>query len=286
MPAAPRVKQGESFLPTPQAARVASLGFRAVVADFYWLEAVQIVGAAERDPSRQAASLGRLIDVVTTLDPWVDHPYRFAAIWMTDSEKSVREANRLLERGISYHPDEWRDRFYLGFNLLYYLGDDQRAADAFAGAIRLPGAPIYLKRLVARLRAQGGDLEVARTLLQELWRSTDDPYAKAEYEKALDEVETERRARVLDAAREEYRRRHGEDIAAVADLLQGPDPVLRELPPELHGWEWILDPHSGEIESSYYQRRYRVGTWATDLDRAHWRKRQQQAGQASKEGSS
>lgn len=275
MPSAPSVQQGETFVPSPEAARVASLGFRALVADYYWLQAVQIVGATERDPTRHAPTLGRLVDVVTTLDPWVDHPYRFAAVWMTDSERSVREANRLLERGISYHPDEWRDRFYLGFNTLYYLGDDARAADAFAGAIRLPGAPVYLKRLVARLRAQGGDLDVATTLLQELWRNTEDPYAKAEYEKALDEVETERRARFLDAARAEYRRRHGKDIAAVADLLQGPNPVLKQLPPELHGWEWVLDPHTGQIVSSYYQRRYRVGTWETDIDRKRWRERQE-----------
>jgi hypothetical protein len=286
MPSMPRVAQGQSFVPTPEAARVASLGFRALVADFYWLQAVQIVGATERDPTRHAATLGRLVDVVTTLDPWVDHPYRFAAVWMTDSEKSVREANRLLERGIAYHPNDWRDRFYLGFNTLYYLGDDDRAADAFAGASRLPGAPLYLSRLVARLRAQGGGLDVAETLLQELWRNTEDPYAKAEYEKALDEVETERRARVLDAARAEYQRRHGKDITAVSDLLQGPDPVLKKLPPELHGWEWVLDPNTGEIVSSYYQRRYRVGTWATDLDRKRWRERQERASQAAKERSS
>jgi hypothetical protein len=139
---------------------------------------------------------------------------------------------------------------------------------------------------VARLRAQGGGLDVAQTLLQELWRNTEDPYAKAEYGKALDEVETERRARTLDAARAEYQRRHGQDITAVTDLLQGPDPVLKKLPPELHGWEWVLDPKTGEIVSSYYQRRYRVGTWDTHLDREHWRERQQQAGRASKEGSS
>ena len=48
--------------------------------------------------------IGRLIDVVTTLDPWVGHPYRFAALWMTDDESAVRKANELLERGIAHHP--------------------------------------------------------------------------------------------------------------------------------------------------------------------------------------
>lgn len=286
MPASTGAQQGEMFIPAPQAARVASLGFQALVADYYWLEAVQIVGASERDPTRHGATLGRLVDVVTTLDPWVDHPYRFAAVWMTDSEKSVREADRLLERGIAHHPDDWRNRFYLGFNHLYYLDEAELAADAFEGAIRLPGAPVYLKRLVARLRAQGGDLDVAATLLEELWRNTEQPEAKAEYQKALEEVETERRARFLDAAREEYRRRHGTDITAVTDLLQGPNPVLKRLPPELHDGEWVLDPKSGAIVSSHYQRRYRVGNWQSDADRKRWRQRQERAQQPSEEGSS
>ena len=38
----------------------------------------------------QPLIIGRLIDVVTALDPWVGHPYRFAAVWLTDSEQSVR----------------------------------------------------------------------------------------------------------------------------------------------------------------------------------------------------
>ena len=39
-----------------------------------------------------------IIDVVTTLDPYVSHPYRFAAIWLTDSTESVLKGNQLLEK--------------------------------------------------------------------------------------------------------------------------------------------------------------------------------------------
>jgi hypothetical protein len=73
----------------------------------------------------------------------------------------------------------------------------------------------------------------------------------------LEEIETERRARFLDGAREAYRKRNGKDIEAVEDLLKAPHPVLRALPPEPHHWEWILSEESGEIVSSYYQQRYR-----------------------------
>lgn len=258
LPSDAPARRDARFLPRPEVARAASLGFEALAADLYWLQAVQVVGGSRGAPREHAPLVGRLVDAATRLDPWVDHPYRFAAIWLTETPELVREANRLLERGIAYHPTEWRDRFYLGFNHFFYLGDNERAAEVLEGAARLEGSPNYLHRLVARLRAENGGLEAAAFFLAELRRTTDDPYARAEYEKALDEVETERRARFLDQARTAYQQRFGRDIEAVEDLVRGPQAVLRELPPELHGWEWVLDAESGRIVSSYYGRRYEL----------------------------
>ncbi len=256
LPADGRKDASGTFVPDPRVASLASLGFRNVVSDYYWLLALQIVGASQRDPSIHGPVLGRLVDVVTTLDPWVDHPYRFAALWMTDSPESVMKADELLDRGIAHHPDEWRNLFYQGFNRFFYLLDAEGAADSIERAAKLPGAPAYLERLVVRLRAGEHGLDASAAMMAELIRQTEDPFARAEYEKALDEIETERILRTLDAAREEYRRRNGRDIATVEDLARGPGAVLAALPPELHGWEWTLDPASGQIVSSWYRHRY------------------------------
>jgi hypothetical protein len=246
------------------------MGFDAVVADYYWLLAIQLVGGASAMESIPTDEVGRLIDVVTTIDPWVDHPYRFAALWLTDSEANVRHANRLLRRGIAHHPEEWRNRYHLGFNHFFYLGDNQRAADWLETAIPLKNSPLYLGPLVARLRSERGGLETAAAFLQEMVRGADDGYARAEYEKALDEIQVERAARYLDAARAEYRRRFGRDISRVEDLTARPDPVLPFLPPahpHLEGWSWVLDEESGEIVSSFYGSRYHLHAHPADLER-------------------
>jgi hypothetical protein len=256
----------EPFVPRPEVARAFTFGFDALVSDFYWLQAVQIVGRA-LVPSQHAAVLGQLIDVVTTVDPWVDHPYRFAAVWLTDSIASVEKANEILERGIVHHPDDWRNRFHLGFNHFFYLADEATAADVLEKAAAFPDAPLYLSRLVARLRASSGSLETAGAFLLELIQNSPDPYTRAEYEKALDEVETERRARFLDEARQRFQQRNGRDIRAVEELAQGPDPILRAIPPEPNDWEWTLDPESGRIVSSYYRRRYEPALHASDRER-------------------
>jgi hypothetical protein len=259
LPDAPAHTGDVAFVPEPGAAQLAAFGFDAVLGDYYWLQAVQIVGSNE-GPVGKSHHLGRLIDVVTALDPWVGHAYRFAAVWMTDDEAAVRHANTILERGIEHHPEDWRNRFYLGFNHFYYLDDNAEAAAALTPALGLPGAPRYLGRLAARLRSQGsgGELDAGAAFLHELRRQTPDPFAQAEYDRALDEIETERRARRLDLARQEFERRHGRDIERVEDLVRVSPPVLRALPPEPHGSEWTLDPEGGQIISSYVGHRYQV----------------------------
>ncbi len=261
-----RADQGEAYVPTPSTAKTAALGFDAVMADYYWLQAIQKAGGDEVVDEQVGRHLGKLIDVVTTLDPWVDHPYRFAAIWMTEGEENVRTAIDLLHRGIEHHPDEWRNWFYLGFDHFYYLGETEEAADALEQASNLPGSPTYLPRLVARLRSAGADIEVAEVFLRQLVESTEDEEKVAVYQAALDEIEVEHKARFLDRAREAYRKLSGRDVERIEDLASGPFRVIEKLPaphpdalppgaaPDA-AWEIGED---GRVVSTYYGARYEV----------------------------
>jgi hypothetical protein len=244
-------------VPDPSAARIAALDFEALASDFYWLRAVQLVGD-ERLPTRKdAPRIAQLAALVVALDPWVDHPYRFAALWASDDRDSLAQADRLLERGIAYHPADWRDRFYLGFDKFFYEHDPATAAQELEPAVSLPGAPLFLGRLVARLRAEGGDLDAAEGFLRALLQNAPDDRHRDQYRRALEEVETERLARMLDRARQLYQLQNGHDIASVQDLVRAPDGVMAALPLGPHGAPWELGA-TGEIVSSYYGHRYRV----------------------------
>jgi len=265
---------GRLHVPSPERARALALGFEPVIADYYWIQALQVVGGSQRPPD-QNQTVARLMDLVTGLDPWVDHPYRFAALWLTDSADEVRHANRLLEKGIAYHPLDWRNRFYLGYNLFFYLEDNARAAEALEGALGFADAPDYLGSFVTRLRAATDSLDTAALFLDRLIAQTEDESAKAAYVKAFDEIETERRARHLDRARAEFRRRHGRDIREPAELWRGPLRVLASAPPahpRRSGPWWKLDAATGEIVSSFYRSRYRIHVHPEDeVRRRGWR---------------
>ncbi len=283
------------FVPSPQVARAASFGFKAILADFHWLKAVQAVGGDQTVDAELARYLGKLIDVVTTLNPHVGHPYRFAAVWLTHDEELVRDAIRLLERAVEYHPDDWRNYFYLGFDHFFYLAEYAEAAKAIEIAMDLPGSPAYLPRLVARLKSEHADIDVAEVFLRELLRRTEDQEARARLQIALDEIEIEYKARLLDRAREVYRERVGHDIASVEDLVRPPNRVLERLPsPEpdgipaslSRGSVWQIDPKDGRIESSYLGSRYEIHYSDVDRERLRLRSERPRTGKSKQEAMS
>jgi tetratricopeptide (TPR) repeat protein len=255
LPDAPKEAADGAFVPDPKTARATAFGFHAALADLHWLRAVQIVGG-EHGASGRNATLGALIDVVTTLDPYVDHAYRFAAVWLIDDEAAVRKGNELLERAIEIHPDDWRHYFYLGFNRFYYLDEQPAAAAVLRRAIHLEGSPPYLGRLAARLESQGAGLDSAAAFLQELLQSATEERERLHYSAALREIETERRARFLDAARAEYVRRFKRDLSRVDELVSGR--VLRSLPADPYERGWEISEESGEIVSAGIRYRYRL----------------------------
>lgn len=281
LPISTEAASGHGFLPNPEHARALAVGFDAILADYHWLRAVQVVGSAPSVDSERAEHLGRLIDVVTTLNPHVDHPYRFAAIWLTHDEDQVREGIRLLRRGAQHHPDDWRNFFYLGFEQFFYLGEYELAAESLERAMARDGSPPYLARLVARLKAQSGDIDVAEVFLREMLHNTVDPEDRARLQIALDEIELEYKARLLDRARAAYRVAAGRDIRSVEELIRPPHRMLEKLPspepdaiPAAHarGSRWKIDPRTRRIVTSYLGRRYEVHVSPSDRARlARWR---------------
>lgn len=291
IPITPESEQSGRLVPQPEVAQILSLGFESVVSDYYWLKAVQIAGGARTPGPEQGDYIARLIDLVTYLNPHVGHAYRFAAVWLIQSEEEVREANRLLRRGIENQPEEWRNWFYLGFNHFYYLDEPEEAARNLAVASELPGAPAYLSRLVVRLRAESGGLDVAQALLNQMVRETESEEALSGYLEALGEIEVERHARALDSAREAFRNTYGRDIESVDELAVFFDPILKRLPraqPSRLGIElgaessWSIDPETDQIVSDYYGRRYKVNFASDRAVRIEEWKRSAEAGSGSR----
>ena len=243
-----------------EVARPFSFGFRSVVSDFAFLEAIQVYGGRKSSLSLQEGlpedrSLVRLLTYSTDLDPKFRGAYRFAGDALprttTDGKAAnVFAAQLLLQKGASERADDWRIHFLLGFIDSYYLGEREAAAAQFAEAARIDGAPGYLGFLATRLASHAGDLAFAEQLARTMLEQASEESTRKAWEARLLDIGTERRAQALEAAVDRYRAREGRLPAQLEQLVPADIPLL---PDDPRGGKFFIDD-AGEIRSTAGER--------------------------------
>lgn len=163
------VAERATFLPPPEALRVASLGFTNVAADAIWLLTIQYIGG-HIFTERNLPELFRLVDTVVTLDPHFVEAYTLGALFMNYRGGNIHGAIGLLERGVHANPTRWELPHDLARTYFLDLRDYPKALRWFEITNRLPGRPGYVPRFIARLYAKTGERETAL----EWWQSIRD----------------------------------------------------------------------------------------------------------------
>ena len=182
-------------MPPPEAVRRAALSFKAVVADVYWIRAVQHYGrtklaggaAQDYDP------LYPLLDMVTTLDPHFDAAYRLGAVLLAEPPPGGPGrpdlAVTLLRKGVENAPTRWQYLQDLGFVHYWWLHDIEAAASWFERAADLPGGPWWLRPLAATTMTEGGDRSGAQVLWRQVRDSTGDAWMRGEATRRLAQLD-------------------------------------------------------------------------------------------------
>jgi tetratricopeptide (TPR) repeat protein len=243
------------YLPNGEYLRIASLGYRELVADILWIQAIQVMG--ERKVSETAGHwLYRAMDIITTLDPKFVRVYEAGGLALTTLVVLPEESNRLLKKGILHNPGEWKLPFLLGINYYFELYDDAKAAEYISEASRLPGAPQILSTLAANLYVAAKSPQQAVDLLSAVYQNTTDENAKQLLEQRLKIVIVERDLQLLEQAIERYQQLHGRLPDRIDDLV-GPE-LLRKLPIEPSGGHYVYDPTTGSVVSSEMKERMKL----------------------------
>src|SRR6476660_2191398 len=180
----PPVTAESLYLTSGKTARRLAVGYTALAADLYWIRAIQYFGGRRMlfehpaGPHPAAASekdfelLYPLLDVTTSLDPRFNIAYRFGSIFLAEAPPGgagrADLAIALLEKGLRERPDKWEYMQDIGFVHYWWRGDYQAAADCFARAAEIEGAPWWLKSLAATTLIEGGDRRTSRTMWEAL----------------------------------------------------------------------------------------------------------------------
>ena len=179
----------------------AALGFDAILADVYWIRAIQHFGGTRRaqEGDKSYRLLYPLLDLATTLDPHFNIAYRFGALFLSEPYPAgpgrTDQAIALLERGLAADPKRWQYAQDAGFVNYWWRQDYKAASEWFDRASRIEGAPWWLRSMAASTLAEGGDRQSSRQLWQQLYETTDDTWVqnnaqlKLQQLKALDDID-------------------------------------------------------------------------------------------------
>jgi tetratricopeptide (TPR) repeat protein len=160
-----QLESDELTLRSPAVMKRLSLEYAPLLGAIYWTRAVQYFGGKHQEHNSNLEQLWPLLDIATTLDPNLTVAYHFGATFLSDAAPrgagQPDKAVALLERGIQANPDHWR--FYQDLGNVYYFDkkDYVKASQAFEAGSRLPGTPVFMKIMAAKIAAEGESLETS-----------------------------------------------------------------------------------------------------------------------------
>jgi len=227
--------------PRADLVRVASLGYQTLVADAYWLQAIQYF--ANTSKGKVPIDLYKMADFITDLDPRFAFAYYFTGLNLMLTSAPAKPVRDILEKGRKNCPDDWNIPFTLGFFYYFSLNRFDQAADNFEAAYRITHFKTFAL-LAARIRSQGGELETAINLLRVMAQGTADPDAKRTFEQRIAELQAQLILRDLNAAVDKFFSTEGRYPTGPAELVQrGLIPGLPPHPVSGHTFKYQADQH-------------------------------------------
>ena len=200
--AQPRLRHGAAVvknrsdvysLPPPAILTRLSLGYRSALADYLWAHVLVTQGLRMGD-RRPFPEIGQYLHAINHLDPRFREPYRLADSLMSfqindpDRGASVREARRVLERGLTEFP--YDSELWLNYGqFLAYIGPgslpvdaEERAEMQQAGARALiragefagDEATVFKSMSAAAILHRKGEVDAAIRFLERLHAVADD----------------------------------------------------------------------------------------------------------------
>jgi hypothetical protein len=248
------------YIDSAQVIEKVALSYKAVLADLYWIRALQHYGGERLKPNTgdRFALLYPLLNLTTSLDPRFTVAYRFGAIFLSEpypgGAGKPELAVRLLEKGIRSTPEKWEYYHDIGFVYFWSLHDYLKSAEWFRRGGERPNAPWWLRTYAAAMMAKGGDRQTARVIWQNILSTTEGEWMKETAKKRLLQLDALDQIDYLRQIRDEFHRRKGRSPESWEQIIAAG--LLRGVPADPSGTPYTLNFATGEIAVSGWSPLY------------------------------
>jgi tetratricopeptide (TPR) repeat protein len=233
------------YVRSPEAMKRLALSYDSLLADLYWIRAVQHYGSTRlsTDPNKRYELLFPLLDLTTSLDDRFNIAYYYGSTFLAEAPPGGPGrpdlAIALLEKGLRAQPDKWEFAQWIGFVNYWWRQDYREAAAWFSRAAEFPGAPIWMAPLAASTLGEGGSRQASRFLWEEIARTAEDEWFRNDARRHLQQLDAMDQMDHLRELAAAYRRATNMPPGDWADLQRAG--FLRGLPVDPTGVPYRLE---------------------------------------------
>ena len=233
------------YLPSGKYLKPAAFGYDLLLADFVYLWSIQYYGDPGFHPKLEY--LRHTYDIVTELDPNFLDAYQTGAFFMFYDMRNPKAGLELLDRGLERNPKEWIIAADAGFYCMMNLRDYSKAADYFQKAADVPGAPQQARRMVASLKFRTGDRVQAYLIWKDIYETSTKASIKQVAYHHMHDLKILVDLDALRAAIANYKKQRQRLPLNLNQLVAAG--LIRELPVDPEGNEYLYDPTTGKVSS-------------------------------------
>jgi tetratricopeptide (TPR) repeat protein len=237
--------------------RKISLGYDDLLADIYWLRALQYFGGKRFDETDPAV-LYKYFDILTDLDPKFVNAYRYGGTFLAEAPPfglgDVVNGMKLFDKGRMNNPGNFRIPLEQGFFYYLNLKDYKKAHDLFEEASDKPGLSelrrSYLKGMAASALAKGGNRELSRKMWRYIYETAPDEGRKNHALLNIKELDTMDMEDALTRALRAYLDKYNRFPSNLEELKT--TGLINEIPEEPFGGEFVVVKNLKDVKSSTF----------------------------------
>ncbi len=239
------------YIPSGKHLKYATLGYSSLLADMIYIWAIQYF--SDKVIPDRFAYLDHVFSIINELDPRYIDPYDIGALIAVYDVRDFATAFKILDRGLENNPKQWFFPWQAGHYAQMQLRDYKLAQKYYKIAMEIDGAPAMARRLHANATFDLSDFQTALKLWAEIYQSAKDDRVKKIASNHIYKTKAAIDTQAIKEALLKYKNLFG---SYPEDLLQlVSSGLLKEIPKDLDGKDYVYDPQTGEVKGQIWWKR-------------------------------